>query len=113
MTFLCPLLIPAQAEVPSMGWLIAKTLLLLVLLGGIMFLLFRFGGRWMALPFFPRPQKGPMELKGSLPLSPGRILHIVEIHGEELLIGSSEKGLELLSRFVVERQGEENNHGDD
>ncbi len=85
------------AQVPSMGWLVVKTLILLVVLGGLMYIVFRFGGSWMRLPLLRKAPSGDLVLRSTLPLEPGRALHLVSLGDREYLIGSSDKGLVLLS----------------
>ncbi|MBU1238646.1 flagellar biosynthetic protein FliO [Myxococcota bacterium] len=101
-------------EVPSMGWLVLKTLLLLALLGGLMYVLFRYGTAWMQLPFLKRAPKGELSLKSTLTLEPGRSLHLVGLRDREYLIASSDKGLLLLAELPASpASGEEEEESSD
>jgi flagellar biogenesis protein FliO len=92
-----PLLVFATTEVPSLGWLIFKTLLILVVLGFVMFFLFKYGGKWLQIPMFKQRDPGDIKINGVVSIEPRRTLFLVSVREREFLISSSETGIVLIS----------------
>jgi flagellar biogenesis protein FliO len=93
------LLTQTEHELPSMGWLIFKTLMILILLGGLLFVLLKYGGDLFKIPMFQKRDSGLLKLEGVLPLEPKRTLFLISVKDEKFIIGSSENGISLISQL--------------
>jgi flagellar protein FliO/FliZ len=78
----------ASATEGSLWWRVLPPALVLALLGGVA----------LALTRKRRSQSAPLELVGSLSLGPKRQLVVARYGADELLLGSSEAGIQLLVR---------------
>jgi flagellar biogenesis protein FliO len=90
--------------------------LFLLALGGVGFVIVRRGsvrGKRMGIGW-QRPANGPVTLKPSarMALTPQVSLHVVEWHGEELLLGCTSQAVTLLSRRVARTVGTQNEAAD-
>ncbi|MGM0595949.1 MAG: flagellar biosynthetic protein FliO [Myxococcota bacterium] len=93
----------SQLQTPSLGWLIFKTLLILAVFGVVIFLFFKYGGKWLRFPYLQKHKRGKMEIKGVLPLQPRKTLFLVKVQNKNILIGASESKLSLLAKFDEEK----------
>lgn len=89
--------IPENSPFSSAMWAFTKTLLILGLILALMYLVLHKG-------FGKIVQKNAtgryMQVTERIALSPKSSLHLVEIAGERVVIGESEKGLFVLQRFT-------------
>ncbi|MBZ0265162.1 flagellar biosynthetic protein FliO [bacterium] len=103
---LFPTVLHAQAVndlTEGMGAAFARTmfalLLILALFFGLVYLLKRFGSKWLKFSNRISGEGNTITILETKYLNPKRQLYLVRVRDKEILIGSSESGFQLLSEF--------------
>lgn len=95
-------LLTTDPEIPSMGWLIFKTILILGLMIVVMVLFAKYGNRILSfMPSVKNNRGKRLKLVESLPLETGKCLYIIAIDGQEHLFASGPNGLTCVSNVPV------------
>ena len=85
-----------SVELPSYGWLLTKTVLVLI---GVCLLAFA-GLRWLAKLHGQRAV-GQMQVLAKLPLEPRRSMFVVKVGERGLIVGTSESGMNALGELTA------------
>ncbi|MBN2722610.1 MAG: hypothetical protein JXR95_00905 [Deltaproteobacteria bacterium] len=88
-------LLDSGSEVPSMSYLVVKTIIILVVFAGILILMAKYGPRLMSVfPAWNIKRGSRMKVLEMLPVEPGKNLYLIEIDGKTWLFTSTAGALQ-------------------